>query len=523
MGMTRRPSAAAWATGFVAAATLLGTATFGIAATTTAAAAAAPQSAATAAGPSMRLVVAASHITAQKYGKYPVFFEPGIWVASFGTAFQVNVSRASYTSPITATQVIRTANGTIQRRLPSSVLAVNWAGLRHFVRLTLTNSRGKVLDSSLAAFCPDGYPLAKATPNSATTSPYPSTFGGCGSGDPFPVGEVWGIARGWAVEPVNYTTYRMYVGTYTFTESITPQYVRLFHISPRDASATVHIKVVAVKQCCGFMKAASKHVRVPAHFVLVNTRHAAAHQPVSPSAVPLLTHVPADALPDLIPLPSWGIAVQNTKKESYLDFGATVWISGNGPLDVEGFRTSGSGTMKAYQYFSHNGKIVGRARVGTMGFANYNSWHFQQFAQYKLLNARKKVVVSSHKIGFCIAPTDSVDLVLRNATWQPSYTGIAGNCGDPATLSVAETLPVGWGDTYIQSVPYQSFDISELPNGVYFIEIIANPEHLLYETNRANDISLRKIIISGTALHRHVRVPAWHGLDPENGTGFFGL
>ena len=35
----------------------------------------------------------------------------------------------------------------------------------------------------------------------------------------------------------------------------------------------------------------------------------------------------------------------------FLNFAATVWIGGNGPLDVEGFRSHASPVMKAYQYF----------------------------------------------------------------------------------------------------------------------------------------------------------------------------
>jgi Lysyl oxidase len=231
----------------------------------------------------------------------------------------------------------------------------------------------------------------------------------------------------------------------------------------------------------------------------------------------VMNNPPAAALPDLIPLPSWGISVEHTKhRGDFLDFGATVWISGNAPLDVEGFRTSNSNTMQAWQYFYLHHHVIGRAHVGTMGFSGYNSWHFQQFAQYKLLNADKRVVVSSRKVGFCIAPTDGIDMLLRHATWQPSYTGISGNCGDPSALWVTETLPLGWGDTYVQTTPFQSFTINKIPNGTYYIEIIANPEHLLHETNTHNDVSLRKVIITGTAAHRHVIVPPYHGIDPEH-------
>jgi hypothetical protein len=125
------------------------------------------------------------------------------------------------------------------------------------------------------------------------------------------------------------------------------------------------------------------------------------------------------------------------------------------------------------------------------------------------------VAVRSHKVGFCIAPTDAVDLLLRHAVWQPSSIGLLGQCGSPTALWVQEYMPVGWGDTYFQTVAGQSFDITHVPNGTYYIEIVANPEKVLYETTTRNDVSLRKVILGGTPGHRTVKVPAWHGIDPE--------
>jgi hypothetical protein len=194
-----------------------------------------------------------------------------------------------------------------------------------------------------------------------------------------------------------------------------------------------------------------------------------------------------------------------------------VWIGGNSQLDVQGFRSNGSPVMKAYQYFWQDGQIIGRARAGTMGFDSkpgHNHWHFKQFAQYRLLNADKSLAVRSHKVGFCIAPTDAINLVLPNAVWQPPFIGFGG-CGQQSALWVQEALPLGWGDTYFQSSAGQSFPITNLPNGTYYIEVIANPEHVLFETTTSNDVSLRKVILGGTRGHRTVRVPAFHGIDPE--------
>ncbi len=468
-------------------------------------------------GPTLKLIAAQHTITVGKFGKGPVYFDPGIWVASLGGPFQLDVKRASYTQPLTISQAIRTADGTVVRHtLPSKILD-SWNGLRHFLHVTIRNHKGTVIAGSNMTFCPDGYQLARTNPGSARTSSYPLQ---CSAFDPFSLGEVWGIARGWAVDTSQFFTgYKLHLGTYYYTETIGPAYAHLFRIPAKDATVTVKLKVVKSKGCCGpFGCCAGAHV--PAHFVKMSTSRPGAAHPALPSlpAAPTLKNPPASALPDLIPLPSWGISTMNEKKsgDTYLDFGATVWIAGHAELDVEGFRSNGSTQMQAYQYFWQNGHLIGRARVGTMGFANYNAWHFQQFAQYKLLNAHKKVVVVSKKIGFCIAPTDGIDMLLRHATWQPQYTGIAGNCGSPSALWVQELLPLGWGDTYFQSVPYQSFEVTDLPNGTYYIEIIANPEHLLHEVSSANDISLRKVIIGGTHGHRTVRVPAWHGLDPEH-------
>jgi hypothetical protein len=474
--------------------------------------------------PRLKLIAAQKTIEVGKFGSGDVYVDPGIWVASLGGAFQLDVQRASYAKPLTVTQIIKNSAGaTTQRRVIPARLLNGWNGLSHFLKVTIRH-KGKVVASNNLTFCPDNDALSRATPDSSTTDGYPQQcsaagyFGGSG-GDQFSLGEVWGIPWGWAADPAgNSSGYNLGYGIYRLTESIEPVYRHLFGIPRNVATAAVTLKVVNYQQCCGPITCCE--IKAPAHFTLMRARHSGLAEhgrlPTLPAA-PTLRNPPRDALPDLIPLPSWGISVMNQRKptESYLDFGATVWIGGHAELDVEGFRSNGSDLMTAYQYFWLHGHLIGKMRVGTMGFSGYNSWHFQQFAQYKLLNAKKQVVVRSRKIGFCIAPTDGIDMLLRGATWIPSYTGIAGNCGDPTALWVQELLPLGWGDTYFQTVPYQSFDISHVPNGTYYIEIIANPEHLLHEVTTANDISLRRVILSGTPGHRKVLVPAYDGLDRE--------
>jgi hypothetical protein len=232
----------------------------------------------------------------------------------------------------------------------------------------------------------------------------------------------------------------------------------------------------------------------------------------------LIKNPPESALPDLVALPAWRIGTTHVAGRDLLSFSATVWVGGNGPLDVQGFRVNSSPVMSAYQYFWQDGHVIGRVPAGTMGFDSqpgHNHWHFQQFAAYHLLGRSGKLALRSQKTGFCIAPTDPVDLLLPAAVWQPSFVGLSGQCGTPTALWVREMMPVGWGDTYRQSLAGQAFDITGLSNGTYYIQVIANPGHVLRETTAANDTSLRQVIISGTRGHRHVKVPAWNGIDPE--------
>jgi len=461
-------------------------------------------------GPTVTLVAAQKNITIPRLGKF-IYLDPGVYIASFGSQLRFDVSRASYTKPLTLTQVIHVHGaGTEYRPLPASMLN-GWKGLRRFLRVSVKNSAGKTIASRILSICPNSYNTQRADPNAPAKSPFPVLC----EADPFPRGMVWGIQRGWAVDPIGggfeFSGLRIKakLGHYKVTVNIIEAWRRLLHISNADASKVVRVHVVKQSSGC-YIECFAKHAP-PRAKPLPN-----------PASVPIMTNPPKADLPDLEPLPAWLIRVQNThssttyKASSAIDFGATVWVGGNARLDVEGFRVNGSATMQAYQYFWHDGRVAGRERVGTMGFAGYNHWHFKQFAQYRLLNAKKNLVLRSQKEGFCIGASDPINLLLPHASWNPGNLDISSDCGQQSALWTQETLPVGWGDTYFQTLPGQSFNITNLPNGKYFIQIIANPEHLLHETNTHNDSSLREIILGGTKGHRTVKVPAYFGIDPEN-------
>jgi hypothetical protein len=163
-----------------------------------------------------------------------------------------------------------------------------------------------------------------------------------------------------------------------------------------------------------------------------------------------------------------------------------------GPADglvVEHLQLRGSGTACRRQVHGHN------------------HWHFSDFARYSLLNSEQTEVVRSQKEAFCLAATDAIDYTVKNANWHPDNTDLHTACGNHGSLSVREVLDVGSGDTYVQSLPGQSFDVTDLPNGTYYVQVTANPENRLYESSTKNNVALRKVVLGGTKRHRTVQVP----------------
>ncbi|MFD3662748.1 lysyl oxidase family protein [Streptomyces sp. NPDC058659] len=239
-----------------------------------------------------------------------------------------------------------------------------------------------------------------------------------------------------------------------------------------------------------------------------------------PSGNPSVPNVPK---PDLRSLPAYGITIsdggQNIPGKDYLAFSANVWNAGPAQLVVDGFRSPGKAKMDAYQYFyDATGKQVGYTPTGTMEWdprPGHVHWHFTDFASYRLLKADKQEAVRSGKEAFCLANTDAVDYTVKNANWHPFNTDLATACGQENSISVREVLDVGSGDTYTQDLPGQSFDITDVPNGTYYIQVLANPAKRLKETNLDNNSALRKVILGGAPGRRTVTVPA-HDLVNAN-------
>jgi hypothetical protein len=291
-------------------------------------------------------------------------------------------------------------------------------------------------------------------------------------------------------------------GTFTITIRIVRRYIDLLEIPEADAQLTF---AATVKNRRGGFGEGFRHGAA---------RPAAAQRALT--AAPDVADPDPDTLPDLVALPPWSMNTMTRRGRDYLEFASTPWNAGPAPLVVEGFRRTGEEVMDAYQYFRDaNGAVVGRALVGDMRFhphPAHNHWHFLQFASFTLHDALDMEVVRSRKQAFCLAPTDPIDITVERADWSP-FDGLGTMCGSRSALWVREVLQAGWGDTYFQSVPGQSWDITNLPNGWYYAQVEVNPLGTLFEADMTNNVESRLIHLGGRPRARTAIVTPWHGIE----------
>jgi len=524
--------------------------------------------AATASPAVFSLVNSAPRVTARRLAGDPAFaYLTGPALVAGTKPVVFTATRASYGKPVTATMAV----GAVKKRLPASLAGLD--GLKKVFTVTVTDAAGRTVATSTVGACPTGgADDGRTRPDAPDTSPYPTA---CSAG-PFALRTVYGVQAGWAAPVLVAPVIDGPDGVYTVTATVTPAWRTLFAMPVAKATTSTRVTVVTVAaEASGAARTAAGHSHGTSHGTssaatpdtlphtawlatpegraatpLQRMRHAdAAHaarvaqlaatsRPVA--ATPgaggarrvAAKGVAATLRPDLRSLPAYGISLVKgsdladagesippaLRNHEFLAFGATTWNAGPAPLVVEGFRRPGSAVMDAYEFFYAKGKQVSYTKVGTMEYdrkKGHEHWHFKDFAQYNLLDSRQRAKLRSGKEAWCLSPTDSVDLLQPGAVWKPQSMGLGSACGSEDARSIREVLPSGWGDTYSQYLPGQSFDVTGLPNGTYYIEILANPDKRLIEASTANNRSLRKVVISGAPGARKVTVPAYQLVDTE--------
>lgn len=438
--------------------------------------------------------------------------QPQMWMEAQNSAFEVQVSRRAYDQPKTA----RAFLGKAWRNLPLSLLD-DWDGFRDAFTLTWRDPSGASLGTTRQWFCPNNVPRKRIDPKSPKVSRYAVV---CGT-HPFSKGQRWGIEGGWAVQAL---------GTSVTPPDLTPgqRYTLDVHLSnavgaylgipvaQRDVRFTVNAVKGRDADLARMHTQPSDPTAGPTGLVSTSSR-SRANQPPEPRG-PNAKSVNRSDLPDLVALPPIGIGIHPEGGRDLLDFSATVWNSGPAPIVVDGYRRGNTLNMSGHQLFVRNGVAIGTLPVNDLKYnpdQSHLHWHLLDFAYYDLVNTAGRQVAKTPNKGFCLAPTDPIDLLQAGAVADPGDMNLATACGDRSSTYVREVLAPGWGDTYTQVRSGQSIDITNLPNGTYRLRVTANPAKALYELRTDNNVALRTIIITGEKGKRRVKAPPYQLIDSE--------
>jgi hypothetical protein len=181
------------------------------------------------------------------------------------------------------------------------------------------------------------------------------------------------------------------------------------------------------------------------------------------------------ALPDLI---IWGPAASPTViVRSFTTNDCEV---------VEGCETAGEHVLLSFTTETRNigtgDLVMGNPATNSLfrWASCHQHYHFEQFAEYNLLDTNGNVVATGHKVGFCLEDVH---------TWSPTANPqIKYDCNFQGIQS-------GWADLYTAGLPCQYIDITSVPPGNYLLQMTVNPDNLLPESNTANNMTMVPVTV----------------------------
>jgi hypothetical protein len=193
-------------------------------------------------------------------------------------------------------------------------------------------------------------------------------------------------------------------------------------------------------------------------------------------------------LPDLTLFPAafqdWRLELQGDRK--FIRFSTVVVNQGAGPAEVIGRRDGDR--MFAFQvlYPAPGHKKKREVPIGEFEFhAEHGHWHLLQVVEYRLLDGAGTVVSRGKKISFCLQDDLRVVPRLQGCPKRAFYPDCSQN---PEALSLLAGISVGWGDLYVRTLNGQSLEVIGLPPGDYRLEGEADPDQLLQEETRTNNV-----------------------------------
>ena len=166
---------------------------------------------------------------------------------------------------------------------------------------------------------------------------------------------------------------------------------------------------------------------------------------------------------------------------------------GEGPLYLRGVLPPVSPGQQSIvqRVFLSGGEFIEREAGEFVYHEDHGHIHFENWSRYRLRSRLEddgigEVVAESEKVSFCIVDLSSFDLSLPNAMRTPLFS----SCG-----AVIQGLSVGWIDIYSKTLEGQNIDITDVPDGFYWLESEVDPENNVWELDEENNVARIQVTI----------------------------
>jgi Lysyl oxidase len=210
----------------------------------------------------------------------------------------------------------------------------------------------------------------------------------------------------------------------------------------------------------------------------------------------------SDLLPDFAMGKITTVQINTTKLPGHklLQYNSLIVNIGTGPFEIAGSRPSTTTpTMAAAQDVYQS--VGGYRSIPTSDVIGYQSgeWRLQDLESGWLETVGGGNVAALAKHWYC--PGDDVHH-LPNLPGSPSTAVYPGQCGkgQSSLLSIVLGISVGWADNYTPSDAKQWIDITNVPNGIYYLYAQADPNGYFTEANKSNNTTWDKIKIHDTTV-----------------------
>jgi hypothetical protein len=196
-------------------------------------------------------------------------------------------------------------------------------------------------------------------------------------------------------------------------------------------------------------------------------------------------------LPDLQTLPAFDFRlIENDHAGTrQIRFSNSIWNAGDGPLEFRGTVDQQEMTVEVFQVLHTEGVLAEQIPMGNFYYSeSHNHWHWFGFSVYQIWSVIEdgtldELLVESGKVGYCLRDDSlvdefNVDFFHPEKDNRPTYTA----CG-----SRVQGLSVGWVDTYGYNTPGQRLDVTGIPEGIYALRSVADPNGEIVESDKENN------------------------------------